>query len=542
MAKKFVKIALATKLRLLLGAAVVVIIAAALVVPWYFMELLAEQNVQRSAAEVARLRVNEWVREHPEDPAAASDVASLYTAGDAVEGRQGPMIVPLYEGAHRRRALDVPAQQALRAFTRRTDQGLPVVVESEEQDRLVYRAFQAVRAEPTCLTCHGADVPPARQFEPGQLVAMVDIALPASAAQGPLMWWIRGSFLVGGALAALLALLSFAIISQRLILRPVKHLRDLSDKVAEGDMTVRSTIRTGDELQRLGDSFNEMLEGIDEQHNRLRQANRALDLKIREVAEANITLFQANQVKNEFLANVSHELRTPLNSIIGFADLLGETADGRIKRYGQNIARSARSLLNMINDILDLAKIEAGKAQLRLDQVSVSDTCQTLAALLQPLAQKKQLTLEVDLADDLPLILTDGGKLQQVLYNLLSNAIKFTPFGGRVGVEARTVASRRMGQPRREVTVTISDTGPGIAEADQEHIFEKFYQVDRAITRESGGTGLGLAISKELASLLGGRLTLKSAPGQGAQFTLALPVEGPQPSAEPGTESRSQTG
>jgi two-component system sensor histidine kinase BarA len=246
-----------------------------------------------------------------------------------------------------------------------------------------------------------------------------------------------------------------------------------------------------------------------------------LDLKLHEISEANVTLFQANKVKDDFLANVSHELRTPLNSILGFADLLGGNKDERVCRYGKNIGSAAGNLLNMINDLLDMAKIEAGKAQIRMDKVSVLDTCQTLAALMSPQADKKQIEIRSQLEDDLPIIDSDAGKLQQILYNLLSNAIKFTPIGGMVTVSAGSSIGKKVSS--REVFISVSDNGPGIPEAEHGHIFEKFFQLDSGLTKSTYGAGLGLAISKELASLLGGRLTLKSSPGEGATFTLHLP-------------------
>jgi signal transduction histidine kinase len=341
----------------------------------------------------------------------------------------------------------------------------------------------------------------------------------------PMLWWTRGAFIAGGALAALLAFILFGIITQRLVLRPVRQLRQVADKVTEGDMGVRSRIKTGDELQRLGESFNEMLEAIDEQHQKLQNANRALDLRLSELAEANVTLFQANKVKNEFLANVSHELRTPLNSIIGFADLLAENQDARVGRYGGNICSAAKNLLSMINDLLDIAKIEAGKTDVRMDKVSVTDICNNLMGLMQPLAEKKQLTLKWQVDPNLPIVVTDATKLQQILYNLLSNAVKFTPAGGEVAVTDKHELVEKDGKTAGEVTVSVADTGPGIAEADQQHIFDKFYQVDRTLTKESSGTGLGLSIAKELATLLGGKLTFNSSPGHGSTFILRIPVE-----------------
>jgi two-component system, NarL family, sensor histidine kinase BarA len=528
MAKTFVEISLATKLRILFGAAVLLIIASALVVPWYFMELLAAQGIQKPGAELTRLRLNEFVRDHPKGSGNASEVSALYTAGRDVGTRTGPILVKLSADMKPSSPLDTSARRALRVFLRQGDQDVAVLKSEDEQGKTVYRCLRAVRVDQTCMTCHGPEADVQLQFQLGRLAGMIDVSMPGSTASGGLMLFTRIAFVVGGVLASLLALLLFSVISQRLILRPLRHLRNVSDKVAEGDLTVRSAVRTGDELQRLGESVNEMLTAIDDQHNKLRSANRALDLKLNELAEVNVTLFRANKVKSEFLANVSHELRTPLNSILGFADLLAEHGDERVKRYGHNVSTAAKNLLAMINDLLDLAKIEAGKADVRFDKVSVTDTCQTLLALMRPLADKKQLTLEGTLAEDLPIVITDAGKLQQILFNLLSNAIKFTPATGRVTLTAQRHSSRREGDEAGEVEVAVADNGPGILEIDQKHIFEKFYQADRTLTKESAGTGLGLAISKELAGLLGGTLTLRSEPGHGTTFSLRIPVGGPR--------------
>jgi signal transduction histidine kinase len=524
MAKKFVRITLATKLRLMFGAAVLGIIAAAIAVPWYFMELLAEQGLQLSAAELTRLRLNEWEKYHrAEDPnqrrlARVSEVEKAYEHDG--KGRKGPTFNILSTDPK----LDSSAQQAMDVLFRNKRQDLFILKAEDERGRTVYRCFRAVRIGSACADCHNASNPSQRlRFDRDQLVGMIDAALPGAVATGTLIWWTRGAFVIGGLLAAMVAVIVFAVLTQRLILRPVRRLRDIADKVAEGDLAVRSDIRTNDELQRLGDSFNEMLSAIAEQHEKLRSANRALDLKLNELAEVNVTLYQANRVKSEFLANISHELRTPLNSIIGFGDLLSESSDERIRRYGQNVGIAARDLLNMINDLLDLAKIEAGKAVVRFDKVSVTDACQTLLALMKPLADKKQIDLRGELGDDVPLIVTDAGKVQQILFNLLSNAIKVTPVAGKVTLQARKEPSRPGSVD--EVSISVADTGPGIAEDQQHRIFEKFYQVDRSLTKETSGTGLGLSISKELTNLLGGRLALKSSPGHGAEFTLTLPIE-----------------
>ncbi len=532
MARSFIRISLATKFRLLFGAAVLGIIAAALVVPWYFMELLAEQSLQRPAQELARLRYQEWIQKHPEKESrhqardAHSEIVRLYSNDPDMPDSKGPYLVTLSPEGKPSRGLGPAGEQALKAFRDRPDQKQAMIRSKDEEGDTIYRYFQAIRAVPDCTKCHNNTMQPVEmQFQQGQLVGMIDLSLPGTTSSGPLAFWTRTAFVIGGVLATLLAFLLFAAITQRLVLRPVRQLREMADSVAEGDLSVRSSVRTQDELQRLGESFDDMLDAIEDQTERLQSANRALDLKLSEVAEANVTLFHANRVKSEFVANISHELRTPLNSIIGFADLLQSSQDERATRWGSNISIAAKNLLSMINDMLDLARIEAGKADVRIEKVSLSDLCQTLVALMKPLADKRELSLRTDIAGDLPILFTDPGKLQQVLYNLLSNAVKFTPAGGEVRLWARRKGKAVSGDTGGEILVSVQDTGPGIPEADQQHIFEKFYQVDRTLTRESAGTGLGLAIAKELTTLLKGKLTLESSPGEGATFTITLPVD-----------------
>jgi signal transduction histidine kinase len=536
MAKRFIRISLALKIRLLFGLALLGVITAALLVPWYFMEILSEQRLEGTARELTRLRLNEWLRSVVEQDRhvrnAQSAIVSAYTTGANSAALRGPLFISI-TGAESPE-LDQPAQAAVERFLRNPEQQLAWrETQTGDRDEASFRCFRAVRNTTACSRCHNEEptTPAESRFRPGQLVGLIDVTLPETATSGALLWWTRGAFVAGGVLAGLLAMVIFSLIANRIILRPMRLLRDLADKVAEGDQTVRSSVRTGDELEHLGNSFNDMLDAIEDQHNRLRSANRALDLKLNELGEVNVALYEANLVKTEFLANISHELRTPLNSIIGFADLLSESDEERTSRYGRNIATASKNLLTMINDMLDLAKIEAGRATVRSDKVSVLDTCQTLLALMQPLAEKKNITLQGNLEEDLPVIVTDPGKVQQILYNLMSNAIKFTPAGGQVTLQAS--GRRENGNGETGVTLAVSDTGPGITESEQAHIFDKFYQSDATLTRESTGAGLGLAISKELASLLGGRLTLDSEPGRGTTFTLSLPLEPPEPSQAP---------
>jgi signal transduction histidine kinase len=220
---------------------------------------------------------------------------------------------------------------------------------------------------------------------------------------------------------------------------------------------------------------------------------------------------------------VSHELRTPLTSIIGFAELLREAAStkgGRMLRYSENIMSSGRMLLGIINDLLDLAKIEAGKMELHIAKVEMAEMAGNLVDFMRPLADKKSLQLVAEIPDDLPRITSDAGRIQQILYNLLSNAVKFTPDGGLVELKLSRTAAQG-------VRITVRDTGIGIAEDEIAGVFERFRQLDESITREHSGTGLGLAISKELVLLLGGEIHAESEPGKGSAFTVVLPPHAP---------------
>jgi signal transduction histidine kinase len=249
-----------------------------------------------------------------------------------------------------------------------------------------------------------------------------------------------------------------------------------------------------------------------------RQVNADLDHKVDELAQANMALYESNRLKSDFLATMSHELRTPLNSIIGFSDVLlsADSLADKQRRWVGNIQSSGQRLLNLINDILDLAKIEAGKMQVRLEEFTFEDLAEGQLNMFRPLAERKNIDLRSQIAPDLPTLRQDPTKLQQILQNLLSNALKFTPEGGRVILKAEA--------DPRFVTMTVTDTGIGIAPEEQELVFQKFRRSGNPLTRENPGTGLGLSISRELAKLLGGEITLKSELGQGSMFTVRLPV------------------
>jgi signal transduction histidine kinase len=225
---------------------------------------------------------------------------------------------------------------------------------------------------------------------------------------------------------------------------------------------------------------------------------------------------------------MSHELRTPLNSIIGFSEVLQgiESLNDKQKRYACNIQKSGRVLLEMINDILDLAKLEAGKMEIRPTEFRIDTVLTAQCDMVRALTDEKNIDLKVHVPADAPPLFQDQSKVQQILTNLLSNAIKFTPEGGRIDVSARQVN-------QGDFELTVADTGVGIPEEDREIIFEKFRQStavlgEDGLTREYSGTGLGLSIVKELSKLLGGEISFESELGRGSTFRVVLPWTLPQ--------------
>jgi signal transduction histidine kinase len=238
-----------------------------------------------------------------------------------------------------------------------------------------------------------------------------------------------------------------------------------------------------------------------------------------EIQDKSRQLEEASQHKSQFLANMSHELRTPLNAILGYTELMADGAYGEPseKMLGvlTRLEAQGKHLLGLINDVLDLSKIEAGQLELELSDYCVQDIAQTVRSTLEPLATDKKLAFKVEMAPELPPGRGDGRRLTQVLINLVGNAIKFTD-AGEVAIKAEANDG--------SFHVSVRDTGPGISAADQANLFQEFQQADNAITRKKGGTGLGLAISKRIIEMHGGRIWVESQPGQGSTFAFRLPI------------------
>ena len=268
------------------------------------------------------------------------------------------------------------------------------------------------------------------------------------------------------------------------------------------------------ELEQTNSQLEEQAQTLEAQRDDLERTGAAVQLKARE-------LEQASQYKSDFLANMSHELRTPLNSLLILSKLLGDNPDGNLTaeqvKYARTIRASGDDLLTLINDILDLSKIEAGHIQIHPEAVSLQRLANDIRQLFQPVADERKVALEVGIADDCPTAIeTDRQRLEQVLKNLLSNAFKFTE-AGSVRLDMAMVGEDHL-------ALAVKDTGIGISPAQQESIFEAFRQADGTTSRKYGGTGLGLSISRELARLLGGAITLQSSPGEGSTFTITIPL------------------
>ena len=298
------------------------------------------------------------------------------------------------------------------------------------------------------------------------------------------------------------------------------------------DYSLRAEKRTDDEIGFLIDRFNEMLTQIEEHEKEIQEVNEQL-VQSEQRARA------ATQAKSHFLANMSHELRTPLNAIIGYSEMLQEEAQDSGQESFipdlKKINRSGRHLLDLINDVLDLSKIEAGKMELYLETFDIPNLLEDVSTTVQLLVQKNSNALEVRCPANLGAMRADMTKVRQSLFNLLSNASKFTK-NGKITLEA----AREISPTKADwIVFRVSDTGIGMTPEQQDRVFEAFSQADAATARDFGGTGLGLTITKTFCRMMGGDVALTSEPGKGTTFTIRLPTEVREPKAESAAASES---
>jgi signal transduction histidine kinase len=382
----------------------------------------------------------------------------------------------------------------------------------------VYYYFEEVRLdrESDCATCH-------LNFSHGELMGVVKVTIGESSMKQTLQrYW---AYMIASAIvSAFLALLAAYFVIHFVVIKPIRSLQEVTQSITNGDHSKRADIKTDDEFQVLGEAFNRMITNLVNSQHELKKKKDELDGMVDKLSAATLQLYEANEVNREFMATMSHELRTPLNSIIGFSDVLASvsTLSDKQKRYVEIISKSGQTLLTMINDILDVSKMEAGLMETKPSEFNIAWIVNAQTDMAKPLLDRKNISLETHIEENLPMVWQDESRIQQILNNLLSNAIKFTPVGGRITVSVQK-------EQEDFLLLQVSDTGVGIKEEDQEIIFEKFRQGENtkadgdALKREYSGSGLGLSIVRGICKLLGGEISLKSQWGIGSTFTVKLP-------------------
>lgn len=348
----------------------------------------------------------------------------------------------------------------------------------------------------------------------GVRVATLAVGLPAQTLVGG----IQGKSLLLTLLVgiAVLVALGIGLLTARAITKPVGELVGATRALANGELHVRAPEGAKDEIGALSASFNAMATELETQHSTL---EKQVEERTAALRSANAQLVRASSAKTAFIAMMSHELRTPLNGIIGFADMLSDPMFGdhtpeETRDLAANIMASGRHLLGLINDLLDMARIEAGKVEIRPVPTEVGGVVYEVENVLGALARAKNIEMTTDVDKDVPLAMADPARLRQVLFNLVSNAIKFTPDGGRITLDVVNL--------EHSVTISVSDTGPGLLPEEAERIFQPYERGSAGIDGE--GAGLGLALARSLVELQGGRIWVKSTPGKGSTFSVLIPV------------------
>ena len=516
-------ISLANKCLILFGCAIVMILVGALLVPWVGVRGLVHESQVEIAGQVA----DAWLAGRIK----SGGIHQLRRTDLEVAGPRGDMNVSWVptDDIDPAAEPDAFASRALQIFNQSPDTKWFTSTEVHDDHELILFAKPVTASLLRTLSNPRLSDFSAGVAEPSLTDPIRGLLVVARGTKfgDSQLDRSRAVIVLTGLAAGVLAVIVFWFILFRLIFSPVRRLRRVVDRVEEGQVEARADIRTGDEFEELSEGLNQMLDSLEDARRRLEQMNENLDLKVAELAEANIGLWESSRFKSEFLANVSHELRTPLNSIIGFADLLAtelanvDQSSEKHLRYLRNITSSGRSLLEMINELLNMAKIEAGRMEVVIEPTNIGDLVAGIASIMTPQATAKSITVTTQANDAIPLVETDPGKVQQVLYNLLSNAIKFTPQKGTVDIVVEQVIEAGT---TTAVELAVRDTGPGIPADMQDVIFEKFRQIDASHTRQHSGTGLGLAICRELAEMLQASLRLDPSDGGGATFRLRLPV------------------
>ena len=397
------------------------------------------------------------------------------------------------------------------------------IIEGDRVERYMYALY--VKEE--CLLCHGPKekAPEVIQknysagydYKVGEIRGALSVIIPKEIAEQRFASDIIFFLIVG--VVSILMIVVIIFFTTGKFMRPIEKLTAAVAIVTKtGDLSTKVDISSNDEVGRLGMAFNEM-------SSKLRSSYALLEQRIAEktihLQKAIHALERANKLKSEFLANMSHELRTPLNAIIGFAEVLRDKICGDLNEeqldFVKDIHSSGYHLLQMINDILDLSKIEAGKMVLQYEVFPVTDAIQDVYHIIQGLADKKHLHLQTEIHPETKDIEADRVKFKQVLYNLLSNAIKFTSENGNIITKASILDDM--------LQVSVTDSGIGMKPEDQKQVFKEFWQADNSFSRKYQGTGLGLALTKRIVEMHGGKIWFESEYEKGSTFCFTLPLK-----------------
>lgn len=448
-----------------------------------------------------------------------------------------------YTNTTTRRKADAPDEfeiEALEALKADPSCGSYYALTIDDEGYDVFRYVEPLFVTESCLDCHGE---PAGELDVlgyekegqkiGDVAGAASIIMPVDTyLQNSRSNLVQETVIFALVLAGGLAAIFFGI--AYLVAKPLKQLGGAARKIEHHEFDVDlSQIGDRDEVEDLARSFDSMAvqlqelydhleRQVDVRTSELEKANALLEAQRTQLEDVNEKLQDESAYKSEFLAIMSHELKTPLTSILAFIDIWeqsheGSDEDDRVAI--REIKENGRLLLQMISNILEMARLEAGKATLVREAVDFRDLAAGVAGTVKSIAEKRGIELRVRVSDDVPVVNADYEKLRRIMENLASNALKFTERGGAVAVEVRYDASLD------EIVLCVSDTGVGIARQDLARIFERFAQSDRSANRCYGGSGLGLAVVKELAELHGGSVSVESELGRGSAFTVRIPAE-----------------
>lgn len=405
----------------------------------------------------------------------------------------------------------------------------------------VFRYAAPMRIEANCLECHGEpageiDVTgfPKEGWQLGDVGGAISLVMPLDVyMESERSSVVQDVIFFSGMLVVCLLVIYLAL--TYLVTRPLSRIKQGVERIQRGNLDVRFAYsQSSREMNDLTREFNAMaaeLSGIygsletqvADRTEQLARANGVLERQRSQLEEVNRRLREDNQYKSDFLAMMSHELRTPLTSIIAFTELLNNESAPASEKEAETrreIEANSHALLLMINDILEMSRLDAGRTEMTVEVIDLGDVCGMVCDVVRPLAQRSAIDFVCDIEPDVPLIRADFEKVRHVVENLCGNAMKFTPEGGKVRLFVDYAPDTE------EVLIHVEDSGIGIAKKDHERIFERFVQVDSSVSRKYSGTGLGLALAKEYVEMHGGSIGVKSELGQGSVFTVTLPVNG----------------